>query len=128
MIIANELHGVEVRGGEMADVEIDLEVLRHCYRLRKTLGSCELVRIFHIGVAVHGNIDLVFFRKRCEALCNAQLSRSGDDVHPKSLRRLKSPLELLVRVIVSEVNRIREKRNAGIVESLADGFVMVHWR
>src|SRR5439155_11477402 len=125
VIIADELYGVEVGRREMTDVEINLEVPGHGQRLRKTFGCGELVRILKVGMPVHCNVDLVFLCKRYETLCDGQLSRRGNNVHTECLRRFKSLVELFVRMIVSEVDRVCEKRDAGIVKSLSNGFIMI---
>src|SRR5262245_59418747 len=48
VVVANELDRIEVRRGEMSNVQIDPEILRHGERLREAFRGGEFVRILNV--------------------------------------------------------------------------------
>ena len=59
---------VVVGGREVADVEVDLEVLRHLHRRGEAFGRRELVRVADVRVVVHRHDHLVLVGERRDPL------------------------------------------------------------
>src|SRR5580765_111235 len=96
VMVADVLHGVEVRGREVADIEVDLEVLRHLHRLGKTLGRRELAGLRRVRVPVHRDSDLVFLGERRDALRDLDRGRRRDDVGPERFGLFEAAVDFRV--------------------------------
>ena len=70
VILADVSNGIEVRGSEVSNVEVDLEVLRHRKGLRKTLRGGELIGVSNVGVTMHRDVDLMSLSEWHKPLCN----------------------------------------------------------
>ena len=89
-------------GEEVADVEVDPEVLRQRHGLREALRRRELVGVLDVVVAVHGDDHLVLIGERSHALGRAQGRRRGDDLDAQGLGHLEAAIDLLVAEAVVE--------------------------
>ena len=125
MVLADVRDGVEVAGGEMADIEVHLEVLRHLHGGGEAVRRGEFVRIVDLGVAVHRDDHPMLLGERLDTFCNIERRRRGDDARAQRLRHLESAVDLGVGEARVRTVVVRVDRNAGGIELFLDGAEMI---
>ena len=97
VIVSNVGHGVEVCGREVADIQINPEVLRHSERFGKTFRSGEFIGVLYIGMAVHRHVYLVSLRERNQPLGDAELSGRGNNAYTERFGLFERFFQFVIR-------------------------------
>src|SRR5579864_1376811 len=87
---------IEVRLGEVADIQVDLVVVRHGKDLREAFRSSQLIGIGEVRVIVKGDRELMLVDDRDQLLCDLDGGGSGDNGGSKGLGLLEHLVDLLV--------------------------------
>ena len=117
---------VAAGGGEVADIEVDANVLRTAvHGLLEAGGQVEFPG-FHIVVAVHAHEHFRLGGEGIDALGAGYRGRRREARDAESVRHLEAALDLGVGEIVAEAVVVSVEQDAGVVELLADVFEHVH--
>ena len=119
VVLAEVRHGVEVRRGEVADVEVDLEVLRHLQRASAKLsGDANSPGSETFEWPCIATDHLVFLGERRDALRDLYRRRRGDDLRAEGLglskpRSISSSREARIGTVVpARRSRCRRRRTS----------------
>src|SRR5436190_5411329 len=111
---------IEVRRGEVPDVEVHLEVLRHLHRRREAVGRAELVRVGRVRLAVHGDDHAVLPGERRHSLRRFEIRRRRDDLSAERLRHLEAAVDLGIGVLPVRAVVVGVHLDAGLPEPVSD--------
>ena len=121
VVLAEVRDRVVIRGREVADVEIDLEILRHRQRRREAFGRRELVRVLDVRMVVHRDDHLVLLGERRDPLRRRQRARRRDEPGAERPRDLEAAIDFGLGEAVVEAVVVGANGDLRAVELLADG-------